>query len=98
MQLAWTGKAKSDIDSWLDYMQIRNPEAGVRIAEDVFEAAAKLIDNPLKGRVGAVHGTRELIISDNPLKIIYTADGELVTVLAVLHQRQRWHVEEEGNF
>ena len=78
-------------------MQLRNSEAGVRIAEDVFEAAAKLIDNPLKGRVGAVHGTRELIISDTPLKIIYSADGELVTVLAVLHLRQRWPMEGEGN-
>lgn len=90
MQIYWMEEAKADLNHWLDYMDIRNPEAGARIALEVIIAVEGLIENPLKGRAGKIHHTRELIIPNNPLKVIYKAEKELITILFIPHQRQRW--------
>ncbi|MET4696645.1 type II toxin-antitoxin system RelE/ParE family toxin [Endozoicomonas lisbonensis] len=90
MNIYWMEEAEYDLNHWLDYMAIRNPEAGNRIAVEVLEAVESLKENPLKGRVGKVHNTRELIIPDNPLKVIYTVEESLISIMFVPHQRQRW--------
>ena len=54
------------------------------------EAIDNLRENPLRGRVGKLHRTRELILPDNPLKAIYTVEEQLITILFIPHQRQRW--------
>ena len=90
MNIFWMEEAKSDLHHWLDYMEMRNPDAGSRVAFEVLEAVESLKKNPLKGRVGKVHNTRELIIPDNPLKVVYKVEEELISVLFVPHQRQRW--------
>lgn len=90
MNICSMEEAKEDLNDWLDYMSIRNPKAGNRIVLEVLEAVEQLSENPLKGRVGKVHHTRELIIPDNPLKVIYHVEQDLVSILFVPHQRQRW--------
>ena len=90
MNIYWMKEAKADLHHWLDYMAIRNPDAGIKIALEVMNAVESLCENPLKGRISKVHNTRELIIPDNPLKVIYKVEKELITILFVPHQRQRW--------
>ena len=88
--IIWEEEAKDDLHRWLDYMALRNPEAGEQKVMEVFEAVETLADHPLSGRVGKVHGTRELVIPDNPLLIVYTAEEDCITILFVPHQRQQW--------
>ena len=90
MNICWMEQARDDLNHWLDYMSLRNPEAGNRIVVEVLEAVELLAENPLMGKVGKVHNTRELIIPDNPLKVIYHVERNLVTILFIPHQRQRW--------
>ena len=90
MNIYWTEEAKADLHHWLDYMELRNPVAGERVAMEVIDAVESLKENPLMGRVGKVHNTRELILPDNPLKVIYRAEEGLVSILFIPHQRQRW--------
>ncbi|WP_263080200.1 type II toxin-antitoxin system RelE/ParE family toxin [Endozoicomonas sp. Mp262] len=49
-----------------------------------------LKENPLMGKIGRIHGTRELIVADTPLTLIYVAEKELINILFVSHHRQRW--------
>ena len=93
MNIYWMEEAKADLHHWLDFMEPRNPEAGARMAHEVIEAVESLRDNPLLGRVGRIHKTRELIISDNPLMVVYTVEEELISVLFVPHQRRQWPVD-----
>uniref|UniRef100_UPI00351B8ABA type II toxin-antitoxin system RelE/ParE family toxin n=1 Tax=Endozoicomonas sp. Mp262 TaxID=2919499 RepID=UPI00351B8ABA len=63
------------------------------LESDVFyvRSVAKMLkENPLMGKIGRIHGTRELIVADTPLTLIYVAEKELINILFVSHHRQRW--------
>lgn len=42
------------------------------------------------GRLGRVHGTRELVIPGTPLLIAYRVRKDGIRILAVLHGARRW--------
>lgn len=57
---------------------------------------AGLRDNPGRGRVGRMVGTRELVLPGTPFIVIYTVDATTVSVLRMLHGAMKWPFAKEG--
>jgi len=61
MRVVWTPEAQQDrADVW-EYIASYNPHAAARMDELFSDAAARLAQHPLLGRLGKIPGTRELI-------------------------------------
>lgn len=92
MAVRWTDAAYADLEDIYLYIAEDNPNAAARVVDHI-EAYAdrELSQFPLRGRVGRVEGTRELVVADYPNYIVaYEVDGEDIDVLAVVHGRRRW--------
>lgn len=49
-----------------------------------------LEERPELGRLGRVAGTRELIVPDTRLIVVYRRTADHLQVLAVIHMAMRW--------
>jgi toxin ParE1/3/4 len=49
-----------------------------------------LAGSPALGRPGRVAGTRELVIPRTPYIVPYRVNGDVVQIITVLHDAQRW--------
>ena len=89
MRVAWTPEADRDrSDIWL-HISADNPAAAVRVDGAFRDAARSLRDLPMRGRLGRVSGTRELI----PLgiyRLVYEVRGDTVWILALVHTARLW--------
>ena len=56
--------------------------------EPVRSAVAGLATHPIKGRPGRVLDTRELVVAQTSLTVAYRVAGQIVEVIAVIHQAQ----------
>jgi toxin ParE1/3/4 len=45
---------------------------------------------PYLGRPGRVEDTRELVVSGTPYIVVYTVLDDLVVIIAVQHDAQKW--------
>ncbi|OZI47769.1 type II toxin-antitoxin system mRNA interferase toxin, RelE/StbE family [Bordetella genomosp. 5] len=97
MKVVWTPEANQDRLDIQDHIAIDNPRAAVRVDQLFLDAAAKLGDFPMLGRIGKIPGTRELIPHENYL-LIYELDGagDTVWVLALVHTARQWPPVQEG--
>ena len=89
MKVVWTPQARADRDDiWL-YIAADDPSAAARMDQVFSDAAASLSDLLLRGRSGAVSGTRELI-RHRSYRLIYEVVGETVWILALIHTSRAW--------
>ncbi len=72
------------------YIAADNPAAAARQTAAVLHAVEQLPRFPEMGRIGRVHGTRELVIPGTPLLIAYRVRKDGIRILAVLHGAKRW--------
>lgn len=89
LDLIWEVEARARLGALLDFISLRNDVAAEGIRQridDMLEAARQ---TPGIGRPGRVRGTRELIAHPNYI-FIYRAKATTITVLRVLHARQRY--------
>jgi toxin ParE1/3/4 len=93
MRLKWTKSAVSDLAEIYDYIERERPASAVQVAAEVLEQVESLISMPLRGRPGYIEGTRELIISRYPYKILYRVHDVEVQLLRVLHDHRAWPSE-----
>ena len=63
MQVRFADAALTDIENIRTYISRDNPSAASRIAAAIVAAADRLSVNPRLGRLGAIPGTFELIVS-----------------------------------
>ncbi|WP_242186445.1 type II toxin-antitoxin system RelE/ParE family toxin [Sphingomonas sp. CARO-RG-8B-R24-01] len=89
MQLLWETKARNELRAILDYIGDRNVSAAARMEDAIFDTVEMVLRNPFMYRPGRVRGTREAVAHPNSV-IVYKADDDTVTILAVLHARQRY--------
>ncbi len=84
-RLLFADPAARDLDGIIDYIALDNAAAAERVYRGIVAAAERLQHFPELGRPGRLKGTRELSIAALPYLIVYEADAETVTVLAVFH-------------
>ncbi|WP_242139142.1 type II toxin-antitoxin system RelE/ParE family toxin [Sphingomonas sp. TREG-RG-20F-R18-01] len=89
MRLLWETKARNELRAILDYIGDRNVSAAARMEDAIFGTVEMVLRNPFMYRPGRVRGTREAVAHPNYV-IVYKADDDTVTILAVLHARQRY--------
>jgi len=90
MQVIWTESAGRDLVAIGAYIARDNPRAAERIIHMLGKAGDGLVEFPNRGRPGRHHATRELVVPGTPCIIVYTARGDTVGILRVLHGAQRW--------
>ncbi|MBS0461571.1 MAG: type II toxin-antitoxin system RelE/ParE family toxin [Proteobacteria bacterium] len=92
MRLVWLPLARQLRFAQLDYIAERNPQAALRVDEEIEQQANHLQEHPDMGRVGRVNGTRELVIQRTPFVLVYRVRprAKCVEVLRVLHGAQQW--------
>lgn len=92
MLLQWSQHARKDRLSLVRYIALDNPDAALRMNILLRNAAEGLLKFPMRGRIGRVQGTRELVVH-NSYMLIYSVIGELITILAILHASRQYHPE-----
>jgi plasmid stabilization system protein ParE len=89
----WFDEAIDDLISQVQYVAAESPSAARRIGQRIQEAGDGLGDFAI-GRPGVVPGTFDRVLTDIPYTIVYTIDDlgdrEVVSILRVVHQAQRW--------
>ena len=90
MPVEWHPHARADVLEIADYISIDDPGAAIAVLDEIGRQIGMLAAQPRMGRRGRVHGTRELVIVRTPFIAAYRVDGDVVTVLRVLHGARRW--------
>jgi toxin ParE1/3/4 len=88
MRVLFSAAARADIQSIYDYIAQENPRAAAQVVGSIEKATMRLELFPISGRVGAVGGTRELIVPRLPYIAVYRVVSQSVEVIAVFHAAQ----------
>jgi len=88
MKLNWSLAAQRDLKSIRSYIEVRNPVAAMRVADDIARAALRLEMFPQLGRAAHHSNLRLLQIPGLPYLIPYRIDSETIEILAVFDERQ----------
>lgn len=91
MEVVWLEGAVADLEEIFEYIAARNPSAAPRVAETLYDSAARLAAHPRLGRRGRIDGTRELVVPRLPFIIVYRVLEQSVEVLRVIHGSRDWH-------
>ena len=92
MRVRWTTDAADDLERICDFIAESRPESARRVAQSVVERVGTLESFPHLGRLGRVHGTREITFPPLPYVAVYEvfdAQDE-VRVLRILHGARQW--------
>ena len=84
-RLVFAEPAARDLEGIIDYIALDNATAAEGVYRRIVETADRLRHFPELGRSGRLPATRELSVSALPYLIVYEADPETVTILAVFH-------------
>jgi toxin ParE1/3/4 len=91
-EIRWHPDAVVAVKAAVDFGAVRWPSEADDLAIYVLAAVEQLQMFPYSGREGRVQGTRELVLSKYPLTVVYVARPDVVEVLDVVHQRQKWPI------
>lgn len=89
MKVVWTPHARADRDHIWSHIAAVDPHAAARMDACFRDAAASLVEFPLRGRAASVPGARELIPHPS-YRLIYEVMGQTVWVLALVHTARQW--------
>ena len=92
MKVRWTSSARLDRLDIMDHIATDSPRAAARMDALFAEAAETLAAFPLKGRLGKIAGTRELIPHES-YRLVYEIADDIVWVLALVHTARQWPPE-----
>jgi toxin ParE1/3/4 len=90
LRVRWRKEAAEDLEEAAEYIAADDPAAAARVALAVLNRTRELAETPWIGRPGRVPDTRELVIPNTPLVVVYSAVGSTVWVLRVLHSARKW--------
>ncbi len=85
----WREIARADLFGIVDYIAGDNPDAALRLLNEIEGKVANLPSRPRLYRPGRVEGTREMVVRPNYI-VVYQEAEIGVTVLRVLHSAQQW--------
>lgn len=79
-----------DLTALRRYIQSDNPAAARKTGQRIIECTDFLMDQPFLGAPGRIHKTRELVVSKTPYTISYHVAVDVISILRVFHQSQKW--------
>jgi len=90
MRVKWLRTALTNLDEIADFIAQDNPKAAHQVVAHIYKQVEILADQPALGRLGRIHGTRELVIGGLPFIIPYRVRAGKVEILRVLHSARQW--------
>jgi toxin ParE1/3/4 len=90
MEIHWTKRAEKNLESIENYIASDSPKSAAEVTLKIIHCVEHLGEHPHLGRVGRVHGTRELIIADTPYIIPYRVKENRLEILRVFHSSREW--------
>jgi toxin ParE1/3/4 len=84
------GACLNDRIEIFDYIAGDSVAAATKVDAAIAAKAEQLTEFPESGRPGRVPGTRELIITGLPYRLIYRVRGDEAFILRALHGAQQW--------
>jgi toxin ParE1/3/4 len=91
MRLRYTPRAVHHLHAIADYIAERSPVAAQHVGSRIREAAELLAKFPELGHMGALAGTRELIVPGLPYIVVHRVepgDQDTLTILGIYHGAQ----------
>lgn len=98
-RLTWTEGATADIEDYAQFLAQHSPEAAARVVQAIHDAAERLCEFPLSGRIVPEwrhRGRREIIVKN--YRVLYRLEPEEVVITGVEGTRQilpSWYSEDE---
>lgn len=89
MRLEWSQLAIEDREAIFDYISPENFPAALELDQVFQRKAAILESHPRAGRIGRVHGTRELVAHPHYV-LVYDLLPDRVRILRVRHTSRKW--------
>lgn len=91
MDVIWTQEALDRLDDIEYYLAVEQqvPQAAKHLLSRIFDRAPQIAEMPLSGRMlpnSDDPNVREQL--ENPYRIIYLIEPEIIYILSVMHQRQ----------
>jgi len=90
LKVVVTGPAEADIEVMLDFIRRDSIAAGAAASRALSDAILSPADLPLRGRVGRMRDTRELLVRRTSFILVYRVVGDMVAVMRVRHASQAW--------
>ena len=90
MRVEWSDAALDNLDQAVEYIAQDKPAAAADVAQKIWDATQRLVEQPGIERPGRVEGTRELVIPGLPYIVPYVVKGDRVIVLRVTHAAMKW--------
>lgn len=90
MKIEWLTEARIEFKHHIAYLHRHNPAAAARVEGEIMQRVSMLKDFPSAGRVGRLATSRELVVTRTPYVVVYSASGQVVQIMHVLHAAQQW--------
>jgi toxin ParE1/3/4 len=90
IRVRWSPEAVDDLERIVNYIRKENPSAARSVAYTIYNRISTLRGSPLRGRIGRIDGTRELVFSPLPYIAVYRVRGEIVEIVRIYHAAQNW--------
>lgn len=94
MQVRWTTPAAQDLQEIARFIRKDSPSAARAVAKALFDAVNNLDIFPLRGRVGRIAGTRELVVRTLPYIVVYQVTKTAIQILHIYHGARDWPGEQ----
>ncbi|MGC9457210.1 MAG: type II toxin-antitoxin system RelE/ParE family toxin [Halothiobacillaceae bacterium] len=94
MKVVWTPEAEADRLAIIEHIATEDPGATARMDQLFSDSAASLARFPLRGRLGTIAGTRELIPHES-YRLVYEIEGETAWILVLIHTARQWPPDRE---
>lgn len=89
MKVIWTPEAQLDrADIW-EHIATDNPHAASKMDELFSDAASRLAEHTMLGKLAATPGTREIIPHES-YRLVYEISGDTVWILTLVHTARQW--------
>jgi addiction module RelE/StbE family toxin len=85
MKVVFREAARADIAAIHEFISRDNPRVARQVVALIEQAIRRLSRFPNSGRVGAIDGTRELVVSRLPYIVVYRVAKDAADILAVFH-------------
>lgn len=83
MNVRWSPAAAENLSRIFDYIRPDDPFAAERVVRTIYDSAGSLESFSNRGRVGCVHGSRELVLPSLPFVIVYRVLEDAVEIATV---------------
>lgn len=90
MIIQWSASALDDRIQTFQFIADDSVTAAARVDEAIEAAAEHLVDFPDSGRPGRAPKTREWVLNGLPYLLIYSVEGQSLTIWRVLHTSRLW--------